>query len=123
MSEDEFTAGPSWRGLPMVLELRSAFNRSRVAVGGTIVSVRPPTDETGGSGSIGYRCVLDDGTGQMDLLFLGRDKVPGLGVGARCHVEGTARMDHGRLTLWNPLYRLDPPGCGGDEPPRRSMYG
>ena len=123
MSGDERAAGPSWRGLPMVMELRSAFTRSRVAVGGTVVSVRAPAGETERSRSLGYRCVLDDGTGRIDLLFLGRDKVPGLSVGARCHVEGTARMDHGRLTLWNPLYRLDPPGCGGDGRPRRSMDG
>ena len=55
----------------------------------------------------GYRCVFDDGTGQIDLLFLGRTEVPGLKPDARCYVEGTARMDHGRLTVWNPLYRLE----------------
>ena len=107
----------------MVMELRSAFTRSRVAVAGTIVSIRGSVEGTGRSMSLGYRCVLDDRTGRIDLLFLGRDRMPGLSVGARCHVEGTARMDHGRLTVWDPLYRLDPPGCGGDEPPRRSMYG
>lgn len=99
----------SSRGLPLVLELRSATDRSRVAVGGTVVAAfRPPPGAPGG-----YRCVLDDGTGQIDLLFLGRAEVPGLGVGAHCHVEGTARMDHGRLTVWNPLYRLEPSGCDG----------
>jgi hypothetical protein len=96
----------SSRGLPLVLELRSAVDRSRVAVGGTVVALCPQSD----GAPVGYRCVLDDGTGRVDLLFLGRREVPGLAVGARCHVEGTARMDHGRLTIWNPLYRLEPSG-------------
>jgi hypothetical protein len=99
----------SSRGLPLVLELRSATHRSRVAVGGTVVALCPQRE----AAPVGFRCVLDDGTGQIDLLFLGRHEVPGLDVGARCHVEGTARMDHGRLTVWNPLYRLEPIGCDG----------
>ena len=94
----------SSRGLPLVLELRAALDRSRVAVGGIVVAVCGQPE----GAPVAYRCVLDDGTGRIDLLFLGRRDVPGLGVGARCHVEGTARMDHGRLTVWNPLYRLEP---------------
>ncbi len=60
----------------------------------------------------GFRCVLDDGTGQVDLLFLGRRSISGLVVGAHCHDEGTARMERGRLTVWNPLYELELAGHG-----------
>jgi hypothetical protein len=98
------------RGLPLVMELGAAFERCRVAAGGTIVSASLWSREEGGANALGYRCVLDDGTGRIDLLFVGRYRVAGLVPGARCHVEGTARMDHGRLTLWNPLYRLGPEG-------------
>jgi len=104
--------------MPLVMELRGALNRSRVAVGGVIVSVVEPAEEIRSPRPRGYRCVLDDGTGQIDLLFLGRDRVPGLSVGARCHIEGTARMDHGRLTVWNPLYRLEQRGNNGNQPSR-----
>jgi hypothetical protein len=90
----------------MVMELGSAFDRCRVAVGGTIVEVGSSAPD--GALPPGFRCVLCDGTGEVDLFFLGRSGVPGLGVGARCHVDGTARMEHGRLTVWNPLYRLEP---------------
>jgi hypothetical protein len=107
----------------MVMELRSAFDRTRVAVTGTIVSIGGSVEGRGKTMSLGYRCVLDDTTGQIDLLFLGRERVPGLRVGARCGIEGTARMDHGRLTVWNPLYCLDPPECEGDRPSRRSLHG
>ncbi|GEM_PF-3369441 len=103
-------SGASSRSLPLVLELGSAFDRCRLAVGGVIVSARTAPDEAGPR-SLGFRCTLDDGSGQVDLLFLGRNRVPGLVVGARCHIEGTARLEHGRLTVWNPLYRLEPGGC------------
>jgi hypothetical protein len=100
-----------------------AVDRCRVSVVGTIVLIRGSVEGTGRSMSLGYRCVLDDGTARIELLFLGRGRVPGLSVGARCHVEGTARMDHGRLVVWNPLYRLEVPGGEGVEGPRRSSHG
>ncbi len=111
---------PPTPGMRLVLRLGEAAERTRVTAGGTIVETSPWSRGDGGPSGLGFRCVLDDGTGRVDLLFLGRDRVPGLVSGARCHVEGTARMDHGRLTIWNPLYRLGPdgpaPGGGtGDE--------
>jgi hypothetical protein len=92
-----------------------------VAAGGVIVAAKVGSSKDGSPASLGYRCTLDDGTGQVDLLFIGRRLVSGLTVGARCHVEGTARMDRGPLTPWNPLYRLERAGCN-EGPPRRSMH-
>jgi hypothetical protein len=94
------------------MELGSAFHRCRVAVGGTVVAVGGCNPD---GAPAGFHCVLDDGTGEVDLFFLGRSSVPGLGIGARCHVEGTARMEGGRLTVWNPLYRLDPTGADRED--------
>lgn len=108
----ELTSDPPSSGMPLVLRLGSAFARSRVAAGGIIVEVMPWSKGDGGASELGFRCTLDDGTGRIDLLFLGRDHVPGFLPGARCHVEGTARMDHGRLAIWNPLYRLGPDRSG-----------
>ena len=87
-------------------ELGRAVHRCRVAVSARVVAVSRPS--SGDRAPSGFRCVLDDGTGQVDLLFLGRDHIPGLVVGAHCQVEGTARMERGRLTVWNPLYELKP---------------
>lgn len=56
----------------------------------------------------GYRCVVDDGTGQLDLLFLGRPKVSGLHVGVDCRVSGRIALRNGSPVLWNPRYQLDP---------------
>jgi hypothetical protein len=55
-----------------------------------------------------YRCELDDGTGQVALVFLGRSGLPGVVKGARCTVEGTVREDGAERVVWNPLYRLEP---------------
>ena len=56
------------------------------------------------------RCLLDDGTGQIELLFTGRSEIQGLAKGALARVEGTTTSEDGRLMLWNPIYRLDEPG-------------
>jgi two-component system sensor histidine kinase KdpD len=54
-----------------------------------------------------YGCTLVDGTGKLELLFLGRAIVDELRTGALCAVSGRAAMRAGRLVAWNPRYRLD----------------
>jgi hypothetical protein len=77
--------------------------RQRLVVTGTIRSTRTfPL----GSG-VAYACVLNDGTGEIALVFLGRHSVPGVVSGACCTVEGTARMMDGSLVVWNPRYRFE----------------
>jgi two-component system, OmpR family, sensor histidine kinase KdpD len=78
--------------------------RDRVRVTGTITSART----TAIGGSPGYRCVLADGTGELDLLFLGRAAIAGLAAGARCSVEGVVTARGGRLAVWNPRYDMQP---------------
>jgi hypothetical protein len=87
------------------MRIAEAVSRGRVAVSGAVTSVGSRV--IGGGES--FTCVLNDGTGELELLFLGRCRVPGIGVGARCKVEGTARMESSRLVVWNPLYRLETP--------------
>lgn len=108
MSTFDFTQAHRWGGRPVAVTVRDAEPRGRVVVTGTILDL--DVVDRGGVASLLGR--LDDGTGQIDLLFLGRVDVAGLGKGIRCTVEGTARMGGGRLVIWNPLYRLEPP----DEP-------
>ncbi|GAA5017062.1 hypothetical protein [Actinopolymorpha pittospori] len=55
-----------------------------------------------------YCCTLVDGTGKLDLLFLGRATVHGLRTDIRCAVSGRAAMRAGRLVAWDPRFRLDP---------------
>ena len=50
---------------------------------------------------------LEDGTGELDLVFLGRRGVPGLGPGMSLTVEGTAALDNDRIVVLNPLYEIE----------------
>jgi two-component system, OmpR family, sensor histidine kinase KdpD len=83
--------------------------RDRVRVTGTITSA----ETTAIGSSPGYRCVLADGTGELDLLFLGRAAIAGLAAGARCSVEGIVTARGGRPAVWNPRYEVQP----ADAPP------
>jgi two-component system, OmpR family, sensor histidine kinase KdpD len=83
--------------------------RGRIRVTGTIISAQT----TSVGSSLAYRCVLADGTGELDLLFLGRAAIAGLTAGIRCSVEGAVTAREGRLAVWNPRYQVQP----ADAPP------
>jgi two-component system, OmpR family, sensor histidine kinase KdpD len=78
--------------------------QDRVKVTGAIISAQT----TAIGASLGYRCVLADGTGQLDLIFLGRAAVAGLAAGTRCSIEGVVAARGGRLAVWNPRYQVQP---------------
>lgn len=102
MSTVEFTGPAWWGGRPVARKIAAARPRSRVVVTGTISATGSKTVD----GTVSYTCALTDGTGEIGLLFVGRRSVAGIVLGALCTVEGTARVDGGLLTLWNPLYRI-----------------
>lgn len=80
--------------------------RSRVVITGTI---RTTGTVTVGGGPA-YHVTLVDGSGELDVLFLGRPSMPGLSPGTRVTVEGRVVTHDGRLTLWNPRYLIEPAG-------------
>lgn len=80
-----------------------ASPRARLVLTGRIV--RYAEERSSPTGSALY--TLDDGTGTVELVFLGRPVVAGLGPGTRCTVEGTALVRDGRLQIWNPRYRIE----------------
>ena len=104
MSSFALTEESCWGGRPIARQIAEARPRSRVVVTGTVRTTETVT--VGRSAS--YRVVLRDDTGELDVLFLGRSTVAGVGVGTRCSVEGTAQLRGGRLVVWNPLYKLEP---------------
>ena len=99
-------SGPFTGGDPdemgAVQRVADARPRQRLVVEGTIVST---VAQRHGYGTA-CRCELDDGTGVLALLFLGREHVPGVVPGARCRVAGTPQPDRAGLVVWNPVYRL-----------------
>jgi hypothetical protein len=60
-----------------------------------------------GSGTA-FHFTLVDGSGELDVLFLGRRSVPGLLPGTRITVEGRAGTHDCKLALWNPRYWIEP---------------
>lgn len=86
-------------------KISDASARGRIAVTGEVVSCAI----TRHGGSIAYRLEIDDGTGRLALLFLGRGAIPGLDVGARVRVWGTAMADGAGLVTWNPRYEFVSP--------------
>jgi hypothetical protein len=100
---EDFTEGTWWGGRSVAFKMAEVVPRGRLIVTGTISAADVVT--IGGVAS--YRCGLDDGTGQLDVIFLGRRHVSGLDVDTRCTVEGTARSEGDRLVVWNPLYRFE----------------
>ncbi len=58
-------------------------------------------------GSAAQIFTLDDGTGQLSIVFGGVRSIPGMVEGANCTVEGTALADDRGIVLWYPLYRFE----------------
>jgi hypothetical protein len=102
MSTFETTDACSWAGKPVARRIADAYPRHRIVVTGEITHTTSVQIGTAPA----YRCVLNDGTGQLDLLFIGRRAVPGIVLGTVCGVEGTAAADGDRMVVWNPLYVL-----------------
>ncbi|WP_203566562.1 OB-fold nucleic acid binding domain-containing protein [Aestuariimicrobium ganziense] len=49
---------------------------------------------------------LDDGTGVVTLIWMGRREIPGIEPGRRLRVEGRLADDNGRRVIYNPQYEL-----------------
>ncbi|TAN25144.1 MAG: hypothetical protein EPN30_05295 [Actinomycetota bacterium] len=105
MSTFDFTNSSSWGGSPVAHQIAGAAPRGRLIVSGTVVFSETISSTEGKT----YRCVVTDGTGEVELLFVGRENIPGLTTGAACTAEGTLGREGGRLIIWNPVYRLEPP--------------
>jgi hypothetical protein len=82
--------------------IAGARPQRRLSVTGVIRAAEPVLV----AGSPSWRCVLDDGTGRIDLLFLGRAGMPDLRAGRWCDVEGTVARRNLGLVVWNARYRL-----------------
>jgi amino acid transporter len=77
--------------------------RQRVRISGRISALR--VQPVAGVGSL--ECTLTDGSGGITIVFLGRHEIAGINVGTRMTVEGIAADHHGRLSILNPVYRID----------------
>jgi amino acid transporter len=115
------------------LDIMAKITRGRMAAKTTQVPDRPPrvtTDEVTPIGDARWRdqvkvqgqvrsmrvapqrdvasleWVVDDGTGTLLAVFLGRRELAGMGVGSRVELVGTVGIHQNRLAILNPTYRL-----------------
>lgn len=51
---------------------------------------------------------LFDGSGSVDLVWLGRRRIAGVEPGRRVRLGGFVTRDHGRTVIFNPRYELLP---------------
>jgi hypothetical protein len=76
--------------------------RDRVRVGGRVVSMRVAPQHDAPV----LELLLDDGTGGLAVVFLGRRSLGGVEVGTHMIVEGTVGLHRTRLAVLNPAYEL-----------------
>jgi hypothetical protein len=84
--------------------------RTRVAVRGRVEEIAIETVQETPS----LVAVISDGTGKLDLLFLGRPEIGGMQLGALVKASGMAAAHWGRLTIINPVFEFVAPA-----PPRQ----
>lgn len=50
---------------------------------------------------------IDDGTGVLDAVFMGRRLIPGIRPGQRLAIEGRVVADESGMRIYNPRYELE----------------
>jgi hypothetical protein len=79
-------------------------NRQRASVSGVIRSTTLRPRE----GVPALEAELYDGSGTLDLVWLGRREISGVAPGRRIKVEGLVCLVDRRKTVFNPRYELRP---------------
>ncbi|SEE03763.1 OB-fold nucleic acid binding domain-containing protein [Ruania alba] len=108
-SQSELDAGQEQREAERqnTVPVASCRSRERVAISGVVRAVTfPPV-----KGAPALVAELYDGSGSIDLIWLGRREIPGIEPGCRLRVEGMlcrTSPDHPRPVIYNPSYRILP---------------
>lgn len=86
------------------LAIADAPDRETVWIGGTLrsVTLRPR------GGTPVLEAELDDGTGVVVLVWLGRRRIIGVSAGRSLRVAGRIGQQEGRRVIFNPRYELLP---------------
>ena len=82
---------------------RPRTERARVRITGTVRSIRH--DRIGGLPALEAE-LQAPGQSRIELIWLGRDTIPGIEPGRTVAVEGRVAVRRGRDTLYNPRYEL-----------------
>ena len=81
-----------------------APDRERVRLGGTLrtVTLRPR------GGVPALEAELDDGTGVIIVVWLGRRRISGIAPGRSIQIQGRIGLHDGQRIMYNPRYELMP---------------
>lgn len=85
-----------------VVDIAQAPVRSRVRIRGTIVAIR--VEPAGVAPNLTAR--VEDSTGRIDAVFMGRRAIAGIEPGRHIELEGTVSATESLARLFNPRYEL-----------------
>ena len=88
--------------VPGTVRIRYAATRSRVKLAGVVrrITVRPL------EGSESLEALIDDGTGEVNVVWMGRRSIPGVNLGTRLVVEGVLGQQRSERRLVNPTFEF-----------------
>jgi RecG-like helicase len=88
--------------VPGTVRIRDAATRSRVKFAGVVrrITVRPL------EGSESLEALIDDGTGEVNVVWMGRRSIPGVNLGTRLVVEGVLAEQRSERRLVNPKFEF-----------------
>lgn len=89
-------------GVPGCCPVAALPHRARASVSGVLRSVTLRPRE----GVPALEAELYDGSGTLDLVWLGRRQIAGIEPGRRVKVDGMVCLVDGRRTVFNPRYEL-----------------
>jgi hypothetical protein len=87
------------------VRIADAVPRTSAQVAGRIVAVRVEPFDSAPQLTV----QIDDGSGRLDAIFMGRRTIPGIEPGARVVLEGTVCAAKALPRMFNPRYELKAP--------------
>jgi RecG-like helicase len=93
----------SWSAtIPGTTRIADAPRRSRAKVAGVVrrITVRPV------EGSESLEALVSDGTGELQVVWMGRRSIPGLSLGTRLVVDGVIGEARGQARMVNPTFEF-----------------
>jgi RecG-like helicase len=88
--------------VPGTTRIADAPRRSRAKVAGVVrrITVRPV------EGYESLEALLSDGTGELEVVWMGRRSIRGLSLGSRVVVDGVVGETRGQLRMVNPTFEF-----------------
>jgi RecG-like helicase len=88
--------------IPGANRVADAPMRSRVKIAGVVrrITVRPV------EGNESLEALISDGTGEVEVVWMGRRSIPGLSLGTRVVVDGVIGALRGRRRMVNPTFEF-----------------